>query len=410
MDETEDKEPGKDKDYTESHDIYTFGRLIHHFSLAKFQARLQKRFGHSTRIETFLRITDDLPRSEHKVVQKFKDINTLLHHVNYMAAVHSAENPIPIAEFDYYYSSLGWIRILVNEIFEDKTWLQALQKNAQVEGAYCMLTFPPLLTVFGSQNVNWINLLLIAFPFERFLKKVCILPNAISTLLNWAYSPRLYQGYLEGRNLSLHSIESGPRNISLPPSQKWYDIGKRILEGSDLRRLQESKLPGSRMSRSWDEKESTPATVHCEYVLTCHILRQSHSGTRSLSYIGVSKLSCLACWKLLGALCKNGAKFHTRGSHGKAYFPWKYPDLELEETGLDKEAISAISKTFHDDISSTYENRFRHQVLSSAFLDGFTGTANSNEENLVDLSALLAKMHEITSRKGNDGSKGEGLS
>lgn len=47
----------------------------------------------------------------------------------------------------------------------------------------------------------------------------------------------------------------------------------------------------------------------------------------------MSKLLCFACWESLACLRElTGVYFTTRGTHGKTYFPWKYPDVELSDS------------------------------------------------------------------------------
>lgn len=69
--------------------------------------------------------------------------------------------------------------------------------------------------------------------------------------------------------------------------------------------------------------------LYTECLLALQLLHDNYKGVPSIQYFGVLILSCLACWFFLKSLRHSGGQFSTKGSHGKAYFPWKFPSKEL---------------------------------------------------------------------------------
>lgn len=64
----------------------------------------------------------------------------------------------------------------------------------------------------------------------------------------------------------------------------------------------------------------------CEYLLVTYLLR--HNSPIPVSYIGVSKLSCKACFLWLQAVGEvTGLTFHTKGCHDNWYPRWSTPAL-----------------------------------------------------------------------------------
>lgn len=79
-------------------------------------------------------------------------------------------------------------------------------------------------------------------------------------------------------------------------------------------------------------KHSAYTPVHCEVALAMHFLSQDLDGPPPLPFVGVSKLSCFGCWSLLKSLQHARAQIATMETHGKAFFPYKYPEEELYAT------------------------------------------------------------------------------
>ncbi|EER44067.1 conserved hypothetical protein [Histoplasma capsulatum H143] len=94
----------------------------------------------------------------------------------------------------------------------------------------------------------------------------------------------------------------------------------------------------------------------------------------ALPYIGVSKLSCVACWEFFNALHKVDCMFYVRGSHSKAYFPWKFPDVEMNTAKLLESEKEKILKSFYSDLAATYTQRFKAKERLRRMSESSTGS------------------------------------
>jgi hypothetical protein len=149
-----------------------------------------------------------------------------------------------------------------------------------------------------------------------------------------------------------------------------------ILANSEARHLLEdpNNMPGLMVSKRFFKP--IKGAIHCECLLALHLLRQSRDGIHSVRHLGVSKLSCLACWQFLKSLCDNGIFFSTTGSHGKAYFPWKFPNKELEQTALSKNQTTGITASFSANLSEIYVHRLLEQEKARTLSDSSAGSAS----------------------------------
>lgn len=93
-------------------------------------------------------------------------------------------------------------------------------------------------------------------------------------------------------------------------------------------------------------KKTVGAPVHCELAAAFHFLSRNQKGPPPLPFVGVSKLSCIACWGFFRCLQDSGVRLFTRGTHGKAYFPCKYPGTELSKSTCRDFAGTINQKTF----------------------------------------------------------------
>lgn len=60
-----------------------------------------------------------------------------------------------------------------------------------------------------------------------------------------------------------------------------------------------------------------------------------------------------------------GFVFFAKGSHAKAYFPWKYPDVEVEKALQSPATVraQAIFDSFSANIGQVYTERFCHEII-----------------------------------------------
>ncbi|ODH53245.1 hypothetical protein GX48_00441 [Paracoccidioides brasiliensis] len=197
------------------------------------------------------------------------------------------------------------------------------------------------------------------FPLERFLKKVVSLSHAVDTLLKYARSPRLYRRYLNRMKIHVQQLSNAPRPISLPTGD-WNDICKEVLlhrAATSLLKLitDDCDQPGAVIRSRFENQDTVQAPVHCECAVALHLLASG----RAIPYIGVSKLSCLACALFLKSLSRTGHQFCTKGSHAKVYFPWKYPDIEIAGSRISEGHRAEILESFYESLSEIYVSRLQ---------------------------------------------------
>ena len=136
--------------------------------------------------------------------------------------------------------------------------------------------------------------------------------------------------------LSERSIRITPVKPDAPTNQRpipstetgWRKVLQGILE------RQEIELEGSPEESQAIEKkildkalaQKSRLVEHCECLLVTYLL--CHDSPIPISYIGVSKLSCKACFLWLQAVGEvTDLKFNTRGCHNKWYPGWSTPAL-----------------------------------------------------------------------------------
>ncbi|EGC49493.1 conserved hypothetical protein [Histoplasma capsulatum var. duboisii H88] len=341
--------------------VDSFKADLHKFSMPKFQQRLNKKCGLTTRGAAFHSYVTEIPERDCPIVRRLKDINRILSWVTNILQEHRWE--IPENKRDIFLEGMDRISDIVREVFETSNWKVKLANVASA---------PP-------------------FPLEGFLRKISSIPNAIETLIKCAYSPRLYRRFLFEQELEVKSLRNQPRNIKLPPSNQWMEISKQVLANSATdRSLQEEEneeneengkeanLPGHSLSLKLSGMDVIRAPVHCECVLALKFLGENRT-VRSVQYIGVSKLSCIGCWAFLKALRDNGIAFYTKGSHSKAYFPWKFPDLEMDWAMVPNESQTRITMSFFNNMSQIYAQRLREQKMMRKLSDSTTGSSSGTQ-------------------------------
>lgn len=176
-------------------------------------------------------------------------------------------------------------------------------------------------------------------------------------------------------------LRNSPRTIHLPQSDEWGPLSRQILmenlDESECDEIKDSDTPVPKLEEDYKEKKSVQAPIHCECLLALHHIEEQKKGIPSIPYIGVSKLSCLACWKFLTSLRHAGRLVYTKGSHGKANFPWKYPDTEINQAIPDLKA--QVLRSFCDQVGTTYARRLHRQVQMRRLSDSSAGSASSED-------------------------------
>ncbi|PGH14499.1 hypothetical protein AJ79_02992 [Helicocarpus griseus UAMH5409] len=333
--------------------VDSFKADVHKFSLPKFRQRLNKQSGATTLGIAFRSYVSSLPDSDSPVVRSLKDIDYILSWVADLLQDYPQE--IPEDDLDAFAEGMDRINVLIRNVLETSNWTTQLFKVASEP----------------------------TFPLERFLRKMSSIPNAIDTLLKCAHSPRLYRRFLAQQELKVKTLPNQPQQIRLPASDQWAETSKQLLANSaanfSLNDGKEENQPGYSLCRRFSGVEIVHGPVHCECLLALHLLGENRTGVLSVQYLGVSKLSCLACWGFLKALRDNGIVFYTKGSHAKAYFPWKFLDQEVNQAGLPKEFQARITTSFFINMSEIYVQRLRDQKRIRKLSDSSTGSSSETE-------------------------------
>lgn len=111
--------------------------------------------------------------------------------------------------------------------------------------------------------------------------------------------------------------------------------------------------------------------VHSEMKILDHFLTRPAGSVPPLSYIGVSKLSCLGCWTTINAWnsAHDAPKYRVRGTHGKWYFPWAVP------TSIANDKLKAIP--IHDSLQEEVINCLRKYDLCRLRSDSSVNSSGS---------------------------------
>lgn len=99
---------------------------------------------------------------------------------------------------------------------------------------------------------------------------------------------------------------------------------KKIKVADNLTNTQWASLSKSLHVSEDGTSVEIPGAVHCECALVVHL---QDAKPAAFNYIGVSKLSCGACYSWLVAynIAYPGNQYFTGGTHGKWYNPWVVP-------------------------------------------------------------------------------------
>ncbi|ODM21345.1 hypothetical protein SI65_02188 [Aspergillus cristatus] len=94
----------------------------------------------------------------------------------------------------------------------------------------------------------------------------------------------------------------------------------------------------------------------------------SNKSLPALPHIGVSKLSCLPCWKFLSCLREKKSGFYTRGTSGKTKFPWKFPNQQLIKSTA-KDHADTIYEEFYSKMADRYTDCILERPRSGSSMD-----------------------------------------
>lgn len=159
---------------------------------------------------------------------------------------------------------------------------------------------------------------------RRALEKCLSLPRHADILLRFANSPRLRPIFK--KKLLVHGVKPQVTAVSWPPTlDAWQSVHNQIT----------TARPASDVVKKIPKMPLTPIT-HCECTLIAHFHNNFTTEQAPFSYIGLTKLSCKACYAFISAYNKlsERPKFHTKGCHDKWYPGWCMPlfsDIETNE-------------------------------------------------------------------------------
>ncbi|KAK2756133.1 hypothetical protein FQN54_005541 [Arachnomyces sp. PD_36] len=173
--------------------------------------------------------------------------------------------------------------------------------------------------------------------WEAYLRKIAGIMNDVDVLLKAAYSRKCR--HLFSLKLIVDPLPSiSSKAQSVPQTQKdWETVLENALAYWEEQQFEhEPKL----MNMTAIEKDtafiaqqtiSNNLVLHAEVKLLLAIARSQTDMphlAKAYSYLGVSKLSCRGCHAFIQAYNRAHpeSRYITRGSHGKSYWPWKFPD------------------------------------------------------------------------------------
>jgi len=132
--------------------------------------------------------------------------------------------------------------------------------------------------------------------------------------------------------LTLSEVRSIPAIITtVPPAADFGKLIEDTLEAHESETADDTRLRriASVTQRKFLRNDtSVQAPVHCECVLVHYFNDPTVASDEipPINFLGVSKLSCIACARFIEASNKyRNRKFYTRGCRGKLYFPWALP-------------------------------------------------------------------------------------
>ena len=339
--------------------IYNLLLAIYGYSSKKYLSRVQKRrdVTKPTRFEIFQRIVNSIGPLNGELGELLNEVSTT---VDLIVQDLSSAHVLTSATQDFK-DLCGCFEHLAFIVEKLEGYPQELKRIADSNGM--LFNYTQCILARAMFNTFQID-----FPLHRYVKKLSSLPNAIQNLLAFASSPRLRSLFLENKTMQIRYV-SGGQHLKYPKPTKWGEVARVALETHN-------ENPRSiDHGASHRNKNSVYAPIHCEVAVALHFLSQNLGGPPPLPFIGVFKLSCFGCWSLFKALQRVGANIATRGTHGKAYFPWKYPE-ELRATQYAGDALRVKA-----DVYSIFAERYTTCILARRMEIGSDGSRCETENN-----------------------------
>lgn len=271
--------------------------------------------------------------------------------------------PRTIAEWEQFWVGISSLRVLVDAVEFPDLWVRG---------------------VYGE------------FDVRRWLLKLTSIAKDIGVLLSVACSPRCRILFKSADFVitPLSEQKPFPWHIPLPRSQAdWFKVVEIALQrrNAHLEYDDEKWIVQDAVDRDVNNlctlvqegKLSNATTVHCECRVMSRIVEELNLPLpRAYSYIGVSKLSCCACWEFMQAVNEiYGTTFATKGCHNKWYYPWRCPRMERE---------AEVRRLVHDNGAVKFSKTYY----------GFKSHAFSDSEVDRIRRSFSAWIHDLNCRRG----------
>ncbi|KAJ9350539.1 hypothetical protein DTO027B9_6931 [Paecilomyces variotii] len=177
------------------------------------------------------------------------------------------------------------------------------------------------------------------FPkWESYLRKIAGVMNNVDILIRAALSPRCE--HLFGLTFKLYALPAiSSRSIHIPQTPKeWETVLEKALSARNRNDAGGLESQPKVMNMSVINNDTAymaqqvlnqDLVVHCETKILLHIAKTERENPRlakAYSYVGVSKLSCQGCHCFFLTYNRiHDTRYYTRGTHGKSYWPWQFP-------------------------------------------------------------------------------------
>lgn len=294
-------------------------RQLYSFSIEKILKRFNKWWGGLKEFEDKFKLRKtELPGSS-ELKQHFLDMVLSMDDAHITLNRIVASHWIPEVEWDNMITMMDGAVLDLDAIFDAaqicEVWAVQLNGYYIPSSVSLCAVFFPLTTISDVGGTP--------FRLRRALEKLTTHHRHVQVLISFAHSPRLRPAF-EYRMVTVAVPAHPAVDINLPSSPaQWSVVLQHVLAnneaiqkdwiGDESKRLTEQIYGGS---VQYDR-------VHCECALVCFLETPQAVTTPPFNYIGVSKLSCRPCHEWLIAFNRRGGRqYHTRGCHGKWYWPW----------------------------------------------------------------------------------------
>lgn len=208
-------------------------------------------------------------------------------------------------------------------------------------------------------------------PLFRAIAKLTSHHRHILHLFSYAYSNEGRADLARTITVIAKPKETAIPKVEFPKISGIENILRPILpNGDNLDHEIDAIKAGAKLNFNLDINAAGPVffdgTVHCECSLVSMVNFPPTPPPSPINYIGVSKLSCAACYAWMHAFNATfNTKFQTRGSHGRWYPKWAMPPAPQVQSA---EMLRAMNETVSKQYRAFYDagTKARAIVLSDS--------------------------------------------